>query len=130
MEDKFAIQLEKLYQENNSFKETVIPKLEFIGESIFNFTCYDSFAAELFAKNMIEVIECILTKTQFLYQEENYMNYLTMVNIPFLVDKIDWGTSIRAAWFDEWKQYEIASIKVSKGEIYKFLQSLINWSKI
>ena len=53
---------------------------------------------------MLEVIDVIINQTQFEYikDEAKYLNYLTMVNMPFLSNKIEWGTSIRGAWFDEY----------------------------
>ena len=41
-----------------------------------------------------------LDKKSFDYHQksdEQYINYLTMVNTPFLIDKLEWGTSIRGA---------------------------------
>lgn len=116
-------------------------KMAFIGSYIFDFTTYDGNIDELFAMKMIEVIDCILNSTTFDYQnkEENYINYLTMVNMPFLKDKLDWGTSIRGAWFDEYglssdpepKVYEIGctNLVVPKIEIKDFIRQLIEWSK-
>ena len=116
-------------------------KMAFIGNYIFNFTTYDGAIDELFAKKMLEVIDCILNNKTFDYQndEANYINYLTMVNMPFLIDKISWGTSIRGAWFDECghhsdKQpavYEIGCVDlvVPKIEIKDFMRQLIEWSQ-
>ena len=118
-------------------------KLQFLGNYIFNFTTYDSYIDELFAYKMIEVIECILYGTTFKYQEnrDNYLNYLTMVNMPSLKDKIEWGSSIRGAWFDEYGHYSEPEPKVygigcvyyftvPKKDIKRFIAELIEWSKI
>ena len=120
-------------------------KMAFIGNYIFNFTTYDGFMDELLAGKMMEVIECILNGTTFEYHkhgenEANYINYLVMVNMPFLKDKIEWGGSIRGAWFDEYGHhseskpavYEIGCVDlvVPKIEIKQFIKQLIEWSKI
>ena len=119
-------------------------KMAFIGNYIFNFTTYDGAIDELFAKKMIEVIDCIVNDKTFDYHkhgedEANYINYLTMVNMPFLKNMIEWGTSIRGAWLDEYghhsdKQpavYEIGCVDlvVPKIEIKYFIRQLIEWSK-
>ena len=120
--------LEKEYQEQKEYNECLSSRLDFIGETIFNFTMYDGDASERFALKMIEVIESIINRTTFEYQKENYDNYLTMVNMPFLVDKLDWGGSIRGAWLDYSKEYVISQdIKIEKEEIELFLTQLIKW---
>ena len=120
--------LEKEYQKEKEYNECLGSRLDFIGETIFNFTMYDGDASERFALKMIEVIECIINRTTFEYQKENYDNYLTMVNMPFLVDKLDWGGSIRGAWLDYSKEYTVSyDIKIEKEEIELFLTQLIKW---
>jgi len=120
--------LEKEYQEQKEYNECLGSRLDFIGETIFNFTMYDGDASERFALKMIEVIESLINRTTFEYQKENYDNYLTMVNMPFLVDKLEWGGSIRGAWLDYSKEYTISyDIKIEKDEIEPFLTQLIKW---
>jgi hypothetical protein len=125
--------LEKIYQEEKKYSICLSSRLDFIGETIFNFTTYDSDANEHFSLKMIEVIECIINKKTFEYQKENkenYYNYLTMVNIPFLFNKLDWGGSIRGAWLDYSKEYIISNdIEIKKNEIEQFCIELIEWSK-
>lgn len=118
-------------------------KLEFIGRDVFDFTTYDGAMDEFLAGKMIEVVDCILNGTTFEYQkdEANYINYLTMVNMPFLKDKLEWGTSIRGAWFDEYghhsekepRVYEIGignDLIIPKIEIKNFMKQLVEWSKV
>jgi hypothetical protein len=120
--------LEKEYQEQKEYNECLGSRLDFIGETIFNFTMYDGDASERFALKMIKVIESLINRTTFEYQKENYDNYLTMVNMPFLVDKLEWGCSIRGAWLDYSKEYIISyDIKIEKDEIEPFLTQLIKW---
>ena len=118
-------------------------KLAFIGSDVFDFTTYDGAMDEFLAGKMIEVVDCILNGTTFEYQkdEANYINYLTMVNMPFLKDKLEWGTSIRGAWFDEYghhsekepRVYEIGIVNdliIPKIEIKNFMKQLVEWSKV
>lgn len=127
--------LDDFYSETKDYEVPPISKLDFLGEYIFNFTTYDSKVSELFAKKMIEVIECIYNKTTFDYQknENNYFNYLTMVNMPFLQGMLEWGTSIRGAWFDTNNKKEFyfmeIDLQVPTKETEEFIKQLIEWSK-
>lgn len=120
--------LEEKFQEEKQWNECLDTKIEFIGNTIFDFTTYDSEMDEYFALKMIEVIECIINRTTFDYQKDNYINYLTMVNMPFLSEKLEWGGSIRGAWIDNFKEYKIAEIEIEKEELELFLSQLIKWS--
>lgn len=76
-------------------------KMESLSSEVFGFTTYDSKMDVLLSERMIEVLECILNWTTFAYikDPDNYINYITMVNMPFLKGSIDWWTSIRWAFF-------------------------------
>ncbi|MGB3290950.1 MAG: hypothetical protein WBA83_16885 [Burkholderiaceae bacterium] len=76
-------------------------RLEFLSLNIFNFTTYDSDMDELFARKAIEVCEAITDKTtlDYIKSARNYEWYLVMCNMPFFVGRLDWGTSIRGAWW-------------------------------
>ena len=67
-----------------------------------DFTTYESAAAELFAKKAVEVSDAITNGKTFDYieNEEGRIWYLLMCNMPFFADRIDWGTSIRGAWWN------------------------------
>lgn len=131
--------LQAAYEENLHDECPPDSKLEFIGSDIFDFTTYHGAVDALFAGKMIEVLEAILLKKTFEYQdvsEENYLNYLLMCNMPFLKDKLEWGTSIRGAWFDEYGShgkdecYELYNtMVVPKKEIKHFIKELIEWSR-
>ncbi len=77
-------------------------KLAYLADEIFDFTTYDDSMSELFAAKAIEVCVAISDQRTFEYiaTEEGNLWYLLMVNMPFFVDKIEWGTSIRGAWWD------------------------------
>lgn len=110
-------------------------KLEYIGDHIFDFTTYDSAMDEYLAAKMIEVLESIHTRTTFDYHgknEENYINYITMVNMPFLADKLSWGGSIRGAWFEGGNgEYKIGlEMTIPKDDFELFIGELIEWSRL
>ena len=127
----FKQELSELYKMWENMPCPPETKMEFLGATIFDFTTYDGDIDILFAERMIEVIECILNGTTFEYQSDRdkYVNYLTMVNMPFLVDKLEWGGSVRGAWFDNHKQYKIDCDRliIEKGELCEFIKQLIEW---
>lgn len=93
--------LEEGFVETNSFGEHKVSRLEFLGEYIFDFTTYDSGMAEQFASIALQVCEAISNKKTFEYitDPNQYRWFLIMVNMPFFNDKLDWGTSVRCAWW-------------------------------
>lgn len=110
-------------------------KLEWIGDVVFDFTTYDGNMSAKFAGNMIDVIECILNGETFEYinkSEVHYITYLLMINMPFLKGKLEWGTSIRGAWFDEYGHHsekEAGRIYYKKN-IKLFCKDLLEWNKL
>ncbi len=76
-------------------------RMEFLGEHVFNFTTYDGEMSELFAGKAIEVCEAINNGVTFDYikDPENYRWFLLMCNMPFFAERLEWGTSIRGAWW-------------------------------
>jgi len=77
-------------------------RLDFLGEAVFGFTTYDSGPNALFAKKAVEACEAINNKATFDYikDPDNYQWYLLMVNMPFFSNRLEWGTSIRGAWWN------------------------------
>jgi hypothetical protein len=78
-------------------------RLDYLGDYIFDFTTYESEYSELFARKALEVCAAISDGKTFEYIKvpENRLWYLLMVNMPFFADKLEWGTSIRGAWWGE-----------------------------
>lgn len=110
-----------------------LSKEEFLSGHIFDFSFYASEPDEYFCKKMIEVLDVILNKKNFEYiksSEENYYNYLSMCNSRFLYEKLDWGTSIRGAWFS-FDSFLICNdeIEVKEKELEIFIKDLIFFYK-
>lgn len=114
-------------------------KLIFLSVNVFDFTTYDSGIDQEFSRSMLEVIWVILNKKTFEYieDENRYRNYLIMVNMPFLKDKLEWGTSIRGAWFryssyqhqkDKKMHAYCGEIEYSYEELTEFMWAIIEWS--
>lgn len=76
-------------------------RLEYLSRSIFEFVTYDQSMDELFARKAVEVCAAITSRTTFEYiqDEKNYEWYLIMCNLPFFSTRIEWGSSIRGAWW-------------------------------
>lgn len=91
-------------------REYVDYSLRTMGESkyswaasyIFDLTTYDAALDELFVKKIIDVCKSILNRTMFEYvhDENKYIEYILVCQILEKFNWINWGTSIRGAWFD------------------------------
>jgi hypothetical protein len=130
--------LQEEYENLMDFSEDEISKMQFLSDVVFDFTTYDGVLDEYFGQKMIEVLDVILNRTSFEYikDESNYLNYITMVNMPFLKDKLEWGSSIRGAWFNKHTMpnadnfyYINSEFTVPKSDIEDFIKSIIDWSK-
>jgi len=79
-----------------------ISRLEYLSEFIFDFVTYDPSISELFAKEAVKVCNAINAGNTFdlIQDEDSYRWYLIMVNMPFFADKLEWGGSIRGAWWN------------------------------
>ena len=77
-------------------------RLEWLGEQVFDFTTYDGAMSALFAEKAIEVCDAITRRETFDYigSADGYKWFLLMCNMPFFADRLEWGTSIRGAWWD------------------------------
>jgi len=139
----------KLLQE--SYRETAenrddptLEKLEFLAEGIFGFTTYENVVSSTMAQKALEVCKAISDKKTFDYiaSEEGNLWYLVMVNMPFFENRLNWGTSIRGAWWDLWgnKEFTIEScelfggeqileLKLNDSEWVKFIEAMIKFAE-
>lgn len=94
LENSFAIEKETFECPTNS-------RFKYLAESIFDFTTYDDSMSDLFGRKAVEVCAVINDGKTFDYIEdaENYKWFLLMCNMPFFANKLEWGTSIRGAWW-------------------------------
>lgn len=87
-------------------------RLEYLSEEIFDFTTYATMPAEHLAVRALEVVEAITDRTTFVYirrSDAHHVWYIVMCNLPFFKERINWGTSIRGAWWDHYKELEYTS---------------------
>lgn len=113
--------LERSYEETKSFgQDRDMGRLEYLADYIFDFTTYDSEIAALFATKALEVARSINDGATWAYFEgnpENYKWFLLMVNMPFFQGRLEWGTSIRGAWWvHEDTELDSCGLVDAKGE--------------
>ena len=77
-------------------------KYEWIAGDVFNLTTYDGSLDELFTTKIIEVCKVILNRENFDYirDDTNYIPYILVCQVLKNLNWIEWGTSIRGAWFE------------------------------
>jgi len=102
-------------------------KLLFLSMYVFDFVTYSESHDLKFSKTMMDVIKAIYYRTTFQYVALNEDNYLLMVNMPFLRDKLNWGTGIRSAWFDDSQLFYITFLQEKILNFSDFIKDLIDW---
>jgi len=113
--------LEHSYAVMKSWRDdTELSRMGYLSYAIFDFTTYDSGMDELFATKAAEVCAAINDGRTFDYikDAEDYKWYLLMCNMPFFVGRLNWGGSIRGAWWDApiGKQMEFTSAGLWVGD--------------
>jgi hypothetical protein len=98
-----------------------LSKLKFLADDLFYFSTYEDEIATTMARKAVEVCQAISDRKTFDYIEtdEGHFWYLIMVNMPFFKDKIDWGTSIRGAW---WHTCRNPHLKIDSGAFTRELE--------
>lgn len=123
-------------------------RLVFLGEDIFDFTTYDGSISEAMAKDAVEAIDAITERKTFEYFKRdpgNEEKFIRIINTPFFQDRLDWGTSIRGAWWDmtgrfqnnsldrvhlEDDEKQIDKLTFSTDEAWEtFMRAIVEWSK-
>lgn len=116
-------------------------RLEFLADYIFDFTTYDTEMGELFASKALEVCTAINGGMTFGYikEPENYRWYLLMVNMPFFAGRLEWGTSVRGAWWDHaaqklescglWRGGEqVLSVEFTRDDWMRFIAAMVEFA--
>ena len=91
-------------REYEAYKDfgTFETKYEWAASHIFDLATYDSSLDELFVKKILEVCRVILERQNFEYikDDDNYITFIGVCQRLNSLGWIDWGSSIRGAWFD------------------------------
>ncbi len=117
-------------------------RLQFLSEAIFNFTTYDKEQAEILATKALKVCAALQNQTtqQLISDPTEYTWYLAMLNMPFFIDKISWGTSIRRPWWD-WHgtlysdslyngTKQLLSLEFTRSTWPTFIDALLTFSEV
>jgi hypothetical protein len=88
-----------------SYRECVVDSdiYDWATSNIFDLTTYDGDLNKLFVQVIIAVCKVILNRHtfKFIKDEAMYIAYILVCQMLERNNWIDWGTSIRGAWFDE-----------------------------
>lgn len=90
------------YEEYRDFTGPERNKYNWAADEIFELTTYDGGLDELFVKKIIEVLDSILDGYTFEYIRNNYITYILVCQLLCKFGWIDWGSSIRGAWLDDY----------------------------
>lgn len=116
-------------------------RLEFLADVVFQFTTYDGAMSVEFAARAVQVCTAITERATFSFIEdpECYRWFLLMINMPFFVGRLDWGTSIRGAWWGHndtslescglWSGSEqVIKLEFSRAEWMSFIHAVIEFA--
>ena len=89
-------------QDADDFRDTLDNRYGWLSSWFFDVTTYDGDLDIEFGKNIYEVMLQIYNRTVFDYikDENKYKTYIIVCNLFISFKLLDWGTSIRSAWFD------------------------------
>jgi hypothetical protein len=101
-------------------------KLIFLSSEIVGLTTYDYDMDKELGEMILETMIHIKNRTNFDYIEDNYRKYIISCN--FIINWLNWGDSIRGAWFDPDGEIEtpygvIATTEEFMGELIDFLSN-------
>lgn len=130
--------LNQSYAITNNIGNNRISPMAFLGGHVFDFTTYDDDMDELLGSKALEVCEAISNGKTFDYikNEDNYQWYILMVNMSFFSGMLEWGGSIRGAWWDHGfsfdldtcslrdKESQSIEIKMSENEWREFIVAM------
>lgn len=98
--------VKELYKANYETSQELLSrtdtKYHWAAFNVFGLTTYDGELDELFVKDIIEVCKVIFDRTNYEYilNRENYIKYVLVCQMLDKHNWINWGSSIRGAWFD------------------------------
>lgn len=90
------------YEEESNWHFDKWDKYHWAASRIFDLTTYDRGLDEIFVKDILEVCKVILEKRNYEYieDEKNYLKYILVCQVLNKFNWLNWGTSIRGAWFE------------------------------
>lgn len=127
IEDDYKIQkLEECDQKHE------LSKVEYIAEQFFGYCTYEIEVSEFMTIKSLEICRAITDRKtmQYIKNIENNTWYLVLLHMPFFYKKIEWGTSIRATWWNIEDVLVNYSFIVKKDEWVEFINDLIEFSGV
>lgn len=124
--------IEKDYKETLQAEEGK-SKLEYIGEDVFNLCTYCVETTEFMTTKALEVCHAINNRNnhEYISVDHDHTWYVTILNMPFFKDKIDWGTSIRGAWWCKHESMNNNNLKLEdmdNDKWHQFISDLLEFS--
>lgn len=107
-------------------EEPVGYKLMFLSSTIMGLTTYDTDLDFEFGKEIYEIMKAIYERKNFEYVKDD-MKYKKFILISNILDRngwLEWGTSIRGCWFDEYSEIELHDYT---GEKIRATNDFIKW---
>lgn len=76
---------------------------EWAADHVFNLTTYDGALDKLFVRTILDICKVIINKQtyEFIRDENMYVVYIVVCQLLNKKGWIEWGTSIRGAWFKD-----------------------------
>jgi hypothetical protein len=102
-EDYFKAQLDLSYDQYNEANDIKVNKATYLAEEFFDFTTYSDQISEKMGMTALGICKIISENSVNKFcelSEAHHEAYLMMINMPFFVDKINWGVSIRHPFWD------------------------------
>lgn len=89
------------FEQENDWYDGKWTKHHWVARKVFDLTTYDDDLDERFVNDILEVCKVILEKKNYEYIEDeaNYVKYTLVCQLLDRLHWLDWGTSIRGAWF-------------------------------
>jgi hypothetical protein len=99
-QEEWAEWLEKMHAEMGDFQENMPSRYE-TAAAVLGIVTYDGSMDEVIVRTMMPTLLAIGNKTTFELIEDpkQYAWFCITVNMPFLQQRLEWGTSIRGAWY-------------------------------
>ena len=125
--------LEHSYKEMLKYYDD-LTRWEYLSYHIFSRDCCDAEMEILISKMLLEVCVSITDGTTFEYisdSNKNYKNYMFAVNMTFLEDRVEYGTSIRGAWWgnfgDEKIKYNTCGLYIGEDQVCEWEFTTEEW---
>ena len=134
----------KIEKEEHSLSNNGYSVHEYSSDYIFEFTTYSEDISKYLVEVAIDVCQAITDRKtfEFILNYDREIWFITMCNMDFFESKIDWGCSIRGAWWDvcdsdpiviescglfDEKEEQILSLSLNECEWALFIKSVLEF---